>query len=169
MHPIDHALVVGVFEDQTAAQRAVQELKNAGFAEDQIGVVARYEEPPDTGSEIEEGTVVGMAAGAGIGALWALAIAVGTAIPGVGPIITGGILTAILTGAGGGLVIGGIVGALVGLGIPEHEARFYEQEVHAGRTVVSVRAPGRYEEAHDILHRHGAYDMKSRMAVTKST
>lgn len=172
MHPVDHAMVMGVFEDPVAAQRAVQELKDAGFAEEHIGVVARHETTsrtdtaPETGTKVEEGAAVGMAAGVGIGALWGLAIAA-SAIPGVGPIIAGGILTAVLTGAGGGLVIGGIVGALVGLGVPEHEALFYEQEVHAGRTVVSVRAPGRYEEAREILQRNGAYDASSRTAATK--
>jgi hypothetical protein len=52
--------------------------------------------------------------------------------------------------------VGGALGTLVGLGVPEHEARYYEPELHAGRTLVSVRAPGRYEEASAILRRHGA-------------
>jgi hypothetical protein len=52
------------------------------------------------------------------------------------------------------------------LGIPEEEARFYEGEFHLGRTLVTVQAPGRYEEARDILRRHGAYDVESRRVVT---
>ena len=52
-------------------------------------------------------------------------------------------------------------GALIGLGIPEEEAKYYEGEVHAGRTVVTVQAAGRFDEAWQLLTRHGAYDMHS--------
>ena len=47
------------------------------------------------------------------------------------------------------------------MGIPEEEARFYESEVKAGRTVVSVHANGRADEALTILRRHGGYDRET--------
>jgi len=68
--------------------------------------------------------------------------------------------------AASGAAIAGLAGALIGLGIPEEEAHYYEGEFKAGRTLVTVRAPGRYEEAHDILRRFGAYDHANRHATT---
>jgi len=45
------------------------------------------------------------------------------AIPGVGPLIAAGPIMATLAGVGVGGAIGGITGALVGMGIPEYEAK----------------------------------------------
>jgi hypothetical protein len=170
MTVVRHNTVAGVFDDRGAAMRAVDELKRVGFRDDQIGVVARDTDtelrtpadmPPDRGSQWEEGAATGVAAGAGIGALWAIGMAAGL-LPGIGPAIAGGILASVLASAAGTALVGGILGALIGLGIPEDEARYYEGEVHAGRTLVTVQAPGRFEEARDILRRHGAYDMETR-------
>jgi len=55
-----------------------------------------------------------------------------------------------------------LVGALVGLGIPEDEAEFYEGEFKTGRTLVTVRHDGRFDEARTILARHGAYDLHTK-------
>jgi hypothetical protein len=46
------------------------------------------------------------------------------------------------------------MGALLGLGIPEEEARQYEGHLRAGRTLVAVQAPARCGEALAILRRH---------------
>jgi hypothetical protein len=96
---------------------------------------------------------VGAAAGAGIGALWALGISAGF-LPFIGPVISGGLLAAVLASAAGGAATAGLVGALVGLGIPEEDANFYESELKAGRTIVTVRAPDHSAEIHDIIHRN---------------
>jgi uncharacterized protein (TIGR02271 family) len=162
--------IVGVFEDRQQAQRAVDELRRAHFREDQIGVVARdgsgattaaHEE---TGSHAGAGAAAGAATGAGVGALWALGIAAGM-LPAIGPVIAGGLLASVLASAAGGLVAGGIVGALIGLGIPEEEARYYEGEFKAGRTIATVKADGRYDEAWAILRRYGAYDQATNRAT----
>jgi hypothetical protein len=49
------------------------------------------------------------------------------------------------------------LGGLIGHGIPEEDARHYEQEIAAGKTIVTVKAGDRYDQAVDILRRHGAY------------
>jgi hypothetical protein len=110
------------------------------------------------GSQWEEGAATGVVAGAGIGALWALGIAAGV-LPAIGPVIAGGVLASVLASAAGAATVGGILGALIGLGVPEHEARVYEREFHAGRTLVTVRADGRYDQIRTILRRHGAREM----------
>jgi len=72
----------------------------------------------------------------GIGAL---------AIPGVGPMIAAGPIMAALSGAALGGALGGIGGALIGLGIPEYEARMYESKIQAGNTLISVHTHTRDE------------------------
>jgi len=167
MNTSQRSTVVGVFNDRAQAQQAVKDLRQAGFREDQIGVVAREgesvagaEHVTDKGSHVGTGAATGVAAGAGIGALWALGIAAGI-LPGIGPVISGGILASILASAAGGAAIAGIAGALIGLGVPEHEAQYYENEFHQGRVLVTVKADGRYDEAWAILQRHGAYSMNT--------
>jgi hypothetical protein len=94
-----------------------------------------------------------------------LAVAAGL-IPGIGPIIAGGALMALLASAGAGATVGTVLGALVGLGVPEDEAKYYEGEFSSGRTLVTVRADTRAAEAWEILNRHGAYDYDRRSTAT---
>ena len=60
-----------------------------------------------------------------------------------------------------GAATAGVAGALIGLGIPEDEAQYYESEFRAGRVVVTVRADGRLAEAQEILELNGGYDMRT--------
>jgi hypothetical protein len=156
--------VVGVFETRDQAREAVTELRRAGFRENEIGVLSRAPEgeAPDSASATdpthtrwEEGSGIGAAAGAVTGTGLGLAVAAGL-IPGVGPVIAGGTLMALLASAGAGAAVGTVLGALIGLGIPEEESRFYESEFAAGRTLVTVRAGSRNADAWQILSRHGA-------------
>ena len=91
---------------------------------------------------------------AGIGAL---------AIPGVGPLIAAGPIMATLAGLGVGGALGGITGALVGLGIPEFEAKRYEGRVQKGGILLSVHCDTSDEikRAKEILERTGGEDVAS--------
>jgi len=170
------ATVVGVFLDTQQAQQAVAELRRAGFREDQIGVISHDRgktattatSATDTGSNVAAGAATGAAAGAGVGALWALGIAAGM-LPAIGPVIAGGLLASVLASAAGGAAVAGLVGALIGLGIPEEEAHYYEGEFRSGRTIVTVRADERYNEAWTILHRCGAYNRTNAAAGTTTS
>jgi hypothetical protein len=154
------SVAVGIFENKTDAQNAVEELRRAGFRDDQIGVAARSQNIQDevrkaqtAGSDethVEEGATIGAMSGAGVGALWGLAVAAGV-MPPLGPVIAGGALAAILASAVLGAAAGGLVGVLVGWGIPEDEARLYEEDLRAGHVLVAVRANGRSQEAISIL------------------
>lgn len=169
MQKQNRPVVVGVFADQARARQAVDELRRANFREEQLGVVGRraeeqaYSADRSTGSHVAEGAGIGVAAGAGVGALWALGIIAGV-LPGIGPAVAGGILGSLLASAAGGAVVAGAAGALIGLGIPEEEARYYEGELKAGRTLVAVKADGRADEAWSILSRNGAYDITTKPA-----
>lgn len=168
-------VAVGVFEDRQHAQQAVMELRRLGFREDQIGVAVREGKTvegatavSDKGTNVAASAGIGAATGAGLGALWGLGILAGV-LPAIGPAIAGGTLATILSSAAAGAAAAGLAGALIGLGIPEEEAHYYENEFKSGRTIVTVKADGRYDEALAVLRRFGAYDMSNRHASTTST
>src|SRR5215212_1634656 len=112
------------------------------------------------GAKDGRGAAAGMAAGAGIGAI--LGAAAALLIPGVGPIVAGGVLAMAFGGAVAGTAIGGIFGAMTGLGVSEEEAQFYEKEFQSGRAIVAVKAGNRAADAAEILRRHGGYDLQNR-------
>jgi uncharacterized protein (TIGR02271 family) len=157
---------IAIFDDRSRAQRAIDQLKRAGFTEKEIGVTARDADgdgkvvDADKGSHAKEGAITGVTAGASVGAWWGLGILAGI-LPAIGPAIAGGTLAAILSSAAAGAATAGVAGALIGLGIPEDEADYYESEFRAGRVVVTVRADGRLSEAQEILELNGGYDMES--------
>jgi hypothetical protein len=129
---------VGVFDDRNDAELAARDLRAKGFKDDQIGYAWR----DDSGKTHGEGNKSGQmaASGAGTGVVLGGLIGAGAAllIPGIGPVVSGGLLATALaggvTGAVAGGVSGGIAGALVGLGIPEVEAKYYDQQFRDGRT-----------------------------------
>jgi hypothetical protein len=153
--------IVGIFRDRAQAQESVRALKQAGFRDEQIGILSPGHDGNEpaiddaTNSKIGEGSIIGAATGAGAGALWALGIAAGV-LPVIGPAVAGGILMSVLASAGGAAMAGTLVGGLVGLGIPQDEASAYEGEVHSGSTLVTVRADNREMEAWQILQRYNA-------------
>jgi uncharacterized protein (TIGR02271 family) len=154
--------VVGLFRKTLGAERAIRDLKDAGFPDSQIGVLMR---DPDeerrlaeqTGTKAGEVAAAGAVTGGVLGGLVGLLAGVGAlVIPGVGPLIAGGALASTLAGAGIGAAAGGLVGALIGLGIPEEEARYYERGLQEGGILVSVEAGARAVEARSMLLNAGA-------------
>src|SRR5437899_822882 len=155
--------VIATFADRRRADHFVEALRQAGFQNDEIGVVTPSAEGTDT--KVEEGAAVGAVSGGALGAC-AGAVATGL-IPGVGPVIAGGLLAGVLGGAAAGATAGGILGVLIELDIPESEARRHEQDVLAGRTLVVVQALGRGGEALAILHRCQVADGQLQTPVAK--
>jgi hypothetical protein len=167
MATTQRSTVVAVFNSRTEAEQAADELQRAGFRRDSIGIVARDAEgkartqtKEGEDSYAGEGAAVGAAAGAGVAALASLGMTFGV-IPVIGPILAIGPLAAALLSAAGGAVAGGVAGALIGWGIPEEEAKYYESEVVAGRFLVTVQADGRYSEVWNILQRCGGFNRET--------
>jgi hypothetical protein len=153
---------VGAFADRAAAENALEALHRAGFASYQLGFVTRegaltatvaHESPSP-----EETNVPSAAAGAVGGGVigGALAAVVALLIPGLGTALVGGILA----GAAIGALTGGFAGSLVSLGVPEEDARYYQEQLAAGCTLVTVSniSIERYREAVILLRQNGAYD-----------
>lgn len=163
----ERTTAVGVFKDRIHADRAVAELQDSGFRSDQIGVAMRHNEgdfeidlDSEGGSEAGAGALTGALTGLGLGALTGLGVLAGM-VPVIGPAIAGGTLGVILSNAAAGAGIVGLVGALIGVGIPEEEANYYLGEFEAGGTVVTVQAADRCREAEEILSRNNAYNIHS--------
>jgi len=148
---------VGLFDDRSDAERAAEALRAKGFKDDEIG----YAWKDDAGTHnVGEGAAKGAATGAVAGGILG-AVSAGL-IPGIGPILAGGILAGALKGAAAGAAVGGIAGALTKMGVPDEEARFYEDEFKRGRTLMTVKAADRYDEAGDIIRRGRGYDYTTR-------
>src|SRR6476469_2879641 len=144
--------VFGVFEDRLHANQAITELNQAGFSVADIGVAMRHAEGvadaahTEHDSDTVSGGLTGALTGLGLGALAGLGVLAGV-IPVIGPALAAGTLGVILSNAAAGAGIAGLVGALVGAGLPEHEAKFYHDEFEAGRTIVTVRTMDKSIEA----------------------
>jgi len=151
--------VVGAFRDHAEAQRAVGALEQAGFNAEHIGVLRKGEkdgvhEVRDHGKGASTGVSTGLVEG---GVLGAAALFL---LPGAGPVIGAGILGSVILGALTGGATGGIVGALTGVGVRKDEADHYSREFESGQVLVTVRAPGREVEVHQIMGRYGMSQFK---------
>jgi hypothetical protein len=163
-------ILVSVFDDRYQAEQAVDELEQAGFSADDIGFALRGSDVVSGGMATDQvgvkddtGAAAGAVTGGVVGGLLGAAAAI--MLPGVGPIIAGGILATSLGYAAAGVAVGGILGAMTGAGLSEEEARFYEREFNEGRAIVTVRSGSRDDQAAKILRRHGGYDMQTRRPV----
>jgi hypothetical protein len=85
------------------------------------------------------------------------------AIPGIGPVIAAGPIVAALTGIGVGGALGGFAGSLIGVGIPEYEAKRYEGRLLKGGILVAVHCDTSDEikRAKDVMALTGAEDVAS--------
>jgi uncharacterized membrane protein len=119
-------------------------LRDAGFNMDKVSVVAKNpgsigdvagaNVPQNREDQVRDGTGAGAVAGSVTGGLVGLFGSLSVlAIPGVGPIAEAGIVLAnTLLGSGLGAAGGGLLGALIGWGIPEDQAQYYHSRVYDG-------------------------------------
>jgi uncharacterized membrane protein len=153
----DRRTVAGVFDGPNHAETALNQLKAAGFSPEQVSVVARdkgeaKEMVESTG--MGSGTATGAATGGVLGGVAGFLVGISAmVIPGIGPIVGAGILASTLVGAGVGAAAGGLVGALAEHGVPEEDARGYEEHVRRGSILLTVHADTDEEarEAHRLL------------------
>ena len=142
-------MLTGLFKDRESAEGAYRSLSSRGYGQDDVNLLMSDEtrkkyfsdddNETELGTKAWEGAGKGAAIGGGVGATLAAIAAVGTtlALPGVGLLIAGP-LAAALAGGGGGALTGGLIGALVGHGIPEEHAKHYDQGIRDGGIVMGV-------------------------------
>jgi hypothetical protein len=153
-------VVIGLFPETGAAAVALQQLKDAGFTEDEIGLIVPRRGPggellPEMveGEDLDveaESAKTGAATGGIVGGL--IGLLGSLLIPGLGAVTLGGVLASTLIGAGAGALTGGLIGLLVGMGASRAEAEYFDRGVRAGGTLVTVQPPPEREaEARAIL------------------
>lgn len=161
----DRRTVVGVFDGPNHAETALNALKNAGFRPEQVSVLAR--DKGDTEQVVEStgmggGAATGAVAGGALGGLAGFLVGISALVlPGIGPIVGAGVLASTLVGAGVGAAAGGLVGALAEHGVPEEDARGYEEQVRRGSILLTVHADTDEEAraAHRLLE--GGRDVRA--------
>lgn len=155
--------VMGLFDSYDHANKAFLELLDEGFDKDEVTFAARedvFSKIMDTsdGDDLKEG----VAAGATVGGLVGLAAGVGAiTIPGVGPLITAGSLASILGSTVAGAAGGGLVGALVDMGMDRSTAETYIEGIEKGGVVIAVTVDDDNEgDVKDIFNKHGAREVR---------
>src|SRR6202158_4706361 len=159
--------VFGIYSTRVATENAADSLIRAGFLASDISVLLPESlgGPKDMGTEkatkAPEGTAIGVTTGGVIGGTLGLLAGGGLlAVPGLGPFIAAG---PIMAGLGVGGAVGGVTGALIGMDIPEFEAKRYEGRLQKGGILLSVHCNTSEEvkRAKDVLERTGAEDVSS--------
>jgi hypothetical protein len=142
---IKERLLTEVFDDKESAQKAYDDAIHLGFQPSEINVLLSEKSRKKFfekmgGDKSMEGLAMGGALGGAIVGTLAAIIGVGLTftLPGLGLIISGP-LAAGLVGLGAGSISGGIVGALVGWGIPQDKALYYEKRIKSGGIVLAVK------------------------------
>lgn len=162
-------VVYGIYPSELAAEKAVDELRDAGFRNTDISVLfadnrGTKDFAHEKGTKAPEGAAAGGASGLVVGGALGWLAGIGAlSIPGLGPFIAAGPIMGLLGGMGAGGAIGGIAGALIGMGIPEYEAKRYEGRIKDGGVLLSVHCDNDdwVKRAKEMLERTGANDISS--------
>jgi hypothetical protein len=172
--------VFGIYSTRVAVENATDSLVKAGFPTSDISVLLpeRLGGPKDMGTEkaakAPEGTAAGVTAGGIIGGTLGLLVGVGlVAIPGLGPFIAAGPIMAGMAGLGLGVggAVGAFTGMLISMGIPEFEAKRYEDRLQRGGILLSVHCDTAEEirRAKEVVERTGGEDVSSTGASSVDT
>jgi hypothetical protein len=157
----------GILRTREQVERVIDALRQGGFRAEDISVllpenVGNKELGTTKSTKSPEGAATGGVTGVVVGGVLGWLAGIGTlAIPGLGPFIAAGPIMATLAGMGAGAVLGGATGALVGIGIPEYEAKRYEGLVRQGGILLSVHCDNAdwSAKAKRILEAQGAHDI----------
>lgn len=136
-------LIVGLFKQPSQAAAAVYSLEFRGVDSDKINLVASDNFDKDsfalnTNSKLPEGVALGATTGAAITGLVAGFTAIGTVATGGLGLLASGPVVAALAGAGAGAAGGSVIGGLIGVSIPEHEIKFYEDAMKEGSVLLGI-------------------------------
>lgn len=158
---------IGLFNNYQDAQEAIRSLEDAGVDAEQISFIARKSTMDDDNAEFETDTTDDVSEGAGTGAVVGsvvglIAGASAITIPGIGPVLTAGALATALGSTVVGAGLGGVVGALVDLGIPDDEAKEYADSIQNGQILVSVTGNDReIKKAQKVFASENAVEMQT--------
>ncbi len=154
--------VIGVFDEQSQAEKAVDEIKSQGISDGEISIAAKEDsisrEEGDS-SYLDQDLTTGAGIGGSLGGVAGLMTGVGAlAIPGIGPLLAAGPIAAGLTGA----AAGGLAGGLVDMGIPEERGDYYESQVKEGAILAIVESEqDEIDQIASLMRDQGARDVET--------
>lgn len=167
-------IATGVFRSRADAERVVNELRNSGLPQEQIGLITPDSQSAQGNTRVpvtdtEEpgmgramGATVGGAVGAASGATLGLAAA-SLAVPGIGPLLAFGLVGGAvlgLVGAAAGSAIGDQVEETLGEGVPHEDIFVYEDALRHGKSLVIAHVDDDHEDrAREIIKNAGAEDI----------
>jgi hypothetical protein len=164
--------ITAFFDTYADASDAVRRLEAVGVSDSDISLVANNQDrhPSDRAerSFADDGASDrdDSRANADTGLLGGLNV---IAVPGLGPVVGAGWLVSPLVGAGAGAATGGLIGTLIDAGVPEQDARAYEEGVRRGGALVAVRASeNEADRIVDLLNEEGTVDFEDRQSLWRS-
>lgn len=163
----DYDQISGIFNSHEQLSSLVDALNQRGISGDNLSILMSDRTrdnyfAPVNANKAPEGASTGGITGGILGALvGGLSLVGSIALPGAGLLVAGPIIGA-LTGAGIGGATGSLVGGLIGAGIPEHEAKYFEDALkEEGKILVVVRAAHEMSrEVKGLFDRFGAHQVK---------
>jgi Heat induced stress protein YflT len=160
----DNSNCVAVFDRHEDAEKAIRDLQHGGFDMKKLSIVGRDYHTEEhavgfynAGDRIKYWGKHGAFWGSVFGILFAPAFFF---IPGIGPILTGGIIGSMLMGTVEGAAVGAALGggttalaaALSGLGVPKDSVIRYEADLKANKfLLIASGSPAEIEQARGIL------------------
>ena len=139
------------------AEQLLNDLQSLGLGESRAGIMMRQSKgSPFIGKDMSvnaaRGAVAGGAVGgAGVGILAALGA---LAIPGLGPVLAGGVVASVIAGIGGGALTGGQFAGM----FPSFQQENVEQHLREGNVMVLVDPIGHEAEVDELFGRHKVVD-----------
>lgn len=158
-----------VFKSREEADREFDNLRSRGYTDADINVMMSDETrsrffnddaaDSNLGDKVAENAGKGSLIGGGIGAVVGAIAAIGSNVllPGLGLVVAGP-LAAGLAGLGTGAAAGGLIGALTGAGVPEEEARRYENDIKEGGIYMGYKPKHEEDARHSYDRWHGGTD-----------
>ena len=162
-----HKAVFGICNSRKEVDDAVVALNKCGFSNSDISVLLPSKDETENfahekATKAPEGATTGAASGAVLGGTLGWLAGIGLlAIPGIGPFVAAGPIVAAIAGVGIGGTLGGLTGALIGMGIPEYEAKRYENFIKNGGILLSVHVDDsrQVDKAKEALEDCGVRDV----------
>jgi hypothetical protein len=162
---MERTVITAIFGNPVDAARAVDELLEVGVERRYITLlmgeeVHRQQQPPvdaaadPVAQETARGAKIGALFGGSLAALATAAVS----LSGIGLVVVGPLAAALGAGTAGAAV-GGLLGALIGLGVRSDVARVYDRVLREGAVLVGATVvPEQLEGVEQVFQRCGGRD-----------
>lgn len=141
-------MVSGLFREKRDARSALAALEKNGFRDEEVSVALTGDAKAKQGFGIRETANApafaawgGLAAGAGGAVMFGWIAVMAPVTEGLGIAAAGPVL-ATLAGFGAGALAGGLLGALIGMGVPRDEIDITDNQEKLGHMLLAVKARG---------------------------